>query len=63
MRKYMNTRQMAEYTGMSESWLEKARLRGGGPKFCRVGSKILYDREDADLWLAGCKRSSTSEAA
>ena len=51
----------APYIGVSVSWLDKARLRGVGPPFLRVGTRVIYDVEDLDAFLASCRRQSTSE--
>lgn len=51
------------YTGMSVSWLNKARLRGDGPPFFKVGRSVLYNREDLDAWLVSKRVRSTSDAA
>jgi predicted DNA-binding transcriptional regulator AlpA len=53
----------AGYLGLSTSTLAKMRLRGDGPPYSKVGSRIVvYDRADLETWLAGRKRYSTSEA-
>lgn len=42
----------AEYIGISESWLEKLRLAGAGPKCIRLGPRaVLYDIRDLDAWI------------
>ena len=42
------------YLGRSPSWLKKAR-RGltnpAGPPFRKVGNRILYFKEELDIWL------------
>lgn len=50
------TKQLPEITGVSTSWLEKARLNDCGPKFIRIKSsgkrgKVLYRRSDVEAWL------------
>ena len=32
--------------------LAKLRSLGGGPQFCRAGSRILYTVDDLDAWAA-----------
>ncbi len=44
----------AVYCGLSESFLEKARLnltKTPGPKATKIGRRILYLREDLDFFL------------
>ena len=46
---------------LSESWLAKARMRGDGPPYVKLGRTIRY-REGAVLqWLRSRQRLSTSE--
>ncbi len=47
---------------VSERTLERWRVEGTGPVFCRAGRKILYRQQDIDDWLAASCRQSTSEA-
>ncbi len=53
----------ARYLGVSESFLNKARLTGSGPVFLKLGSKVAYERADLDRYLASRRRSSTSQMA
>jgi predicted DNA-binding transcriptional regulator AlpA len=53
----LSTKEVASLTGFSESYFEKARIYGYGPKFLRVRSsgktgKILYRRAAVEAWLA-----------
>lgn len=58
--------QAAEYLGDGKSpsvkTLEKWRCVGGGPRFIRVGSRIMYDSRDLDAWLDERKFANTAEA-
>jgi predicted DNA-binding transcriptional regulator AlpA len=61
-RRKMRPRDAASYLGASESTLAKWRLRGDGPPYSKCGPRlIIYDIADIDAWIAGRKRSSTSE--
>ncbi len=57
----LHRKRAAEYLGLSVSWLDKARLRGDGPVFLQIGSRVIYDEDDLDRFLAECRRRSTSE--
>ena len=57
----LNTSEAAKYVGLSKSTLDKLRVFGGGPRYIKALSKILYDVADLDAWLNARKRSSTSE--
>jgi excisionase family DNA binding protein len=46
---------------VSLSWLAKARMRGDGSPYIKIGRSIRY-REDALIqWMKGRQRMSTSE--
>ncbi len=51
----MRVKQAAEYCGLSKSFLDKARIYGGGPAFMRLGRSIIYNTEDLDRWLSSQK--------
>jgi len=57
----LRTREAAAYVGLSYSTLTKLRLSGNGPRFCKLGAAVVYDRADLDDWLEGTKHLSTSE--
>lgn len=46
---------------ISASFLQKKRMRGGGPGFYKVGTRIYYKREELETWLTGTKHASTAE--
>lgn len=53
----------AAYLGLSKSTLAKMRLRGDGPPFAKLGSRVVvYDTRDLDTWVNERKLRSTSEA-
>lgn len=56
-----DTQGAADYLGSSASTLNKLRCYGGGPKFIKIGKKVVYDQADLDAWMAARKRASTSE--
>lgn len=58
---WMSASKAAEYTVSSVSTLAKLRLKGGGPRFCRIGRAIRYRRSDLDEWLIASSRRSTSD--
>ena len=51
----------ADFLRLSLSWLAKARMRGDGPAFLRLGRSIRYGEDALREWLQGQKRQSTSE--
>ena len=46
---------------VSLSWLAKARMRGDGPPYIRVGRSIRYADVALVQWMKSRQRSSTSE--
>jgi predicted DNA-binding transcriptional regulator AlpA len=60
---YLNQPQVAALLPISESFLKKARVRGDGPPYIKVGRRVLYNRHDLDAWLASHVRTSTSAGA
>lgn len=57
----MDEENAAVYVGMSVSFLQKARCIGAtggrtpGPKFKKIGKRIVYDIADLDAWLDSFK--------
>ena len=53
----MSEKEAAEYIGMSTSYLQKDRMNGilpnrvPGPRYAKVGRRIMYLRDDLDAWL------------
>ena len=51
----LNTAQAAAYLGLSESYLEKARVNLTdlpGPEFRKIGRRVIYLRESLDSYLS-----------
>jgi hypothetical protein len=46
---------------VSLSWLAKARMRGDGPPYIRIGRSIRYAEAALIQWMKGRQRMSTSE--
>ncbi|WP_332751040.1 helix-turn-helix transcriptional regulator [Sphingomonas sp. RB1R13] len=59
----INTAGAAHYLSLAESTLEKARVTGSGPRYCKLGRAVRYRLSDLDAWMAARAVSSTSEAA
>lgn len=57
----LTSKQTAARIGCSDSWLRKSRITGDGPKFYKVGSRVLYRLEDIEFWIESRLRNSTSE--
>jgi predicted DNA-binding transcriptional regulator AlpA len=59
---WLRTPAAAGHLGLGVSTLNKLRLTGGGPRFAKLGSVVVYDVADLDAWAAERKVRSTSEA-
>jgi predicted DNA-binding transcriptional regulator AlpA len=57
---YLSVPETAEFLGVSQSWLNQARLIGNGPTYLKVGRRVLYARADIVSWIESRKFSSTS---
>jgi len=47
----LNTEQVASYIGLAKQTISELRVKGGGPKFCKIGRAVRYKREDLDSWI------------
>lgn len=56
LRPYLRGGEAAELIGVS-----KYRSIGGGPPFLKVGSRVLYLREDVEAWLQRHRCRNTSD--
>lgn len=52
---------VAELLDVSPKTLETWRLRGIGPRFCKISSAIRYAKADVEAWLRASTRRSTSD--
>lgn len=56
----MNEQQVAEMLGVSRAWLQQMRVKGGGPRFYKIGGAVRYDNEQIKAWIAARECKSTS---
>ena len=56
----LTQKRLSELIDVSERTLERWRVEGSGPVFCRAGRKVLYRQQDIDDWLEATRRQSTS---
>jgi excisionase family DNA binding protein len=56
-----NTREAADYVRLGKPTLERFRISGDGPVFCKLGGAVRYRKTDLDAWLESRRVSSTSE--
>ena len=60
--RYLNTRDAAEFLGLSTRTMGRLRITGDGPPFFyRFGGCVRYARAELKEWAAGQRRISTSD--
>ncbi len=57
----LTPKEAAKLLKVSLSWLAKARMRGDGPPYIRVGRSIRYSEAALLQWMKSRQRLSTSE--
>ena len=55
------TREAAALVGLSPRTLERYRVTGEGPRFLKLGRRVVYPRLELDSWLSTKVRRSTSD--
>ena len=55
------TGEAAALVGLSPRTLERYRVTGEGPRFLKLGRRVVYPRLELDNWLATKVRRSTSD--
>jgi excisionase family DNA binding protein len=56
----LTQREAARVLRLSERTLERSRVSGFGPPFCKLGRRVLYRAEDLDQWITARVVGSTS---
>jgi predicted DNA-binding transcriptional regulator AlpA len=57
----LHPRDAAKILGVSTSWLAKARLRGDGPRYVKIGRVVRYPLSALREYIKSRMRGSTSE--
>ena len=57
----LTTNEAAEQLGLSPRNLEALRVRGGGPRYLKLGRRVLYRPDDLANWEEKHARQSTSD--
>jgi hypothetical protein len=58
----LTTRDAARILALSPRTLERLRLSGDGPRFCKLRRSVRYRQADLELWASQNSVASTSEA-
>jgi len=57
----LSVEEFARWSGLSVSTANKMRFNGTGPRYLKLGRRVLYDLHDLETWVAERKRNHTSE--
>lgn len=57
----LTEKEASQWFGISASYLQKGRMKGNGPAFSRVGTRIYYKREVLEAFFDGQQFTSTAQ--
>jgi excisionase family DNA binding protein len=61
VKEYITPAQAAELLHLSSRTLERKRCDGTGPRFHKLGRRVVYQRDEIDAWVEQNGFGSTSE--
>lgn len=59
--RYLRTPEAARFLGLSGRTLEKHRTYGTGPRYSKIGGRVVYRLDDLQSWVDRGAKSSTSD--
>ncbi|MBP2226734.1 putative DNA-binding transcriptional regulator AlpA [Azospirillum agricola] len=59
--RFLRTPEAARFLGLSTRTMEKHRLYGTGPRYRKIGGRVVYAVEDLRNWADQGLRTSTSD--
>jgi predicted DNA-binding transcriptional regulator AlpA len=59
--RYLRTPEAARFVGLSIRTLEKHRIYGTGPRYSKLGGRVVYRVEDLQSWAESGAKASTSD--
>ena len=59
--RYLRTPEAARFLGLSGRTLEKHRTYGTGPRYSKLGGRVVYRLEDLQAWADRGVKASTSD--
>jgi predicted DNA-binding transcriptional regulator AlpA len=59
--RYLRTPEAARFVGLSIRTLEKHRIYGTGPRYSKLGGRVVYRVEDLQEWVDEAAKASTSD--
>ena len=61
LQRYLRTPDAARLVGLSIRTLEKHRIYGTGPRYAKLGGRVVYRLEDLQAWVESGAKASTSD--
>ncbi|MBS1834392.1 MAG: helix-turn-helix domain-containing protein [Acidobacteria bacterium] len=59
--RYLRTQEAARFLGLSPRTLEKHRTYGTGPRYSKLGGRVVYAMDDLQEWANRGRKTSTSD--
>ena len=59
--RYLRTPEAARLVGLSIRTLEKHRIYGTGPRYAKLGGRVVYRLDDLQVWVDSALKASTSD--
>ena len=59
--RYLRTPEAARFLGLSGRTLEKHRTYGTGPRYSKLGGRVVYRVDDLQTWVDSGAKASTSD--
>ena len=59
--RFLRTAEAAHFLGLSGRTLEKHRVYGTGPRYRKIGGRVVYALDDLKAWADRGLRTSTSD--
>jgi len=59
--RYLRTPEAAHFLGLSGRTLEKHRTYGTGPRYSKIGGRVVYAVDDLQAWVTRGEKTSTSD--
>ncbi|MCQ9156819.1 helix-turn-helix transcriptional regulator [Acidomonas methanolica] len=61
--RYLRTPEASRFVGLSIRTLEKHRIYGTGPRYSKLGGRVVYRVDELQAWVESGARAHTSDSA
>ena len=59
--RFLRTKEAAEFLSLSARTLEKHRTYGTGPRYRKIGGRVIYALSDLEAWAEQATQTSTTD--